>query len=134
MLAAAYLYNVFTMFMYGFDFWSFQEFYHKWLLIFFQMFSQHPRKKNEFFLSLWVCLYSGLCWWISIYWTIPACLDEAYLFKMNDCFDVLLDLFVRILLNIFSMIFIRKMIRCTLCCVFVWFRYKCKCVFIEGSE
>lgn len=30
----------------------------------------------------WVSLYSGMCWWISIYWTIPASLGWSLL---NHC-------------------------------------------------
>ena len=43
-----------------------------------QMSSQHLMKWSCGF-CLWVCFYSGLHWWISIYWTVPASLELSIL-------------------------------------------------------
>ena len=40
--------------------------------------SQHLMRWSCHF-CLWVCLYSGIHWWISVYWTIPASLGWSLL-------------------------------------------------------
>ena len=40
--------------------------------------SQHLMRWSCHF-WLWVCLYSGIHWWISVYWTIPASLGWSLL-------------------------------------------------------
>ena len=51
----------------------------KWCCIFVRVFQHLMRWSCSFF--LWVCLYSGLHWWISVYWTIPASLGFLFVFK-----------------------------------------------------
>jgi hypothetical protein len=45
--------------------------------------------KGSYVFFLWFCLCSILCWWISIYWAIPASLGWS-LRDLGDCFTVLL--------------------------------------------
>ena len=104
-----------------------------------QVLFQNPMRWSCGFLlwvCLYVCLYSELHWWISIYWTIPIFLDEAYLITVIDSFDVFLDLDSKIFIEYicidihkgnWSEIFF-------LCWVFLWFRYQYNCSFIERIE
>ena len=55
-----------------------------------QMLSQHLRRWSCYF-CFWVCLYSGLCWWISYIKPSLHPWDEAYLVMMDDHFNVFLD-------------------------------------------
>jgi len=60
--------------------------------------------------------------------------DEAYLLMMDDCFDVFLDSVCEKFIEYFC-VNIHKgnwSEVLFLCWVFVWFRYKCNCGFIEG--
>ena len=108
-------------------------------VVFCQVLFQNVMKSSYGFLlwvCLYVCLYSELHWWISIYWTIPIFLDEAYLITVIDSFDVFLDLDSKIFIEYicidihkgnWSEIFF-------LCWVFLWFRYQYNCSFIERIE
>ena len=72
---------------------------------------------------LWVCLYSGLHWWISVYWTTLHLLDEGYLIMMDDHFDVFLDSVWKNFIEYFCIDIHKgnwsKVL--FLCWVFVWF-------------
>ena len=45
-------------------------------VLFSEMHSQHLLRCS---FCLWYCLYSGLCWWKSVYWCILAFLGESLL-------------------------------------------------------
>jgi hypothetical protein len=79
MLATGLLYLTFMMFRYvpWIPYLS-MNFNMKWFYILSNAFSA----SNEMIMwvfFLWVFLYSGLCWWISIYWSIPASLGWSLL-------------------------------------------------------
>jgi len=62
--------------------------------------------------------------------------DEAYLIMVDDCFDVFLDSVCQNFIEYFS-VDIHKgnwSEVLFLCWVFVWFRHKSNCGFIEGIQ
>ena len=71
---------------------------------------------------LWVCLYSELYCWMSLFWTIPAFL--------NDHFDVFLDSVCKNFIEYFCIDIHKgnwsKVL--FLCWVFVWFSYQSNCM------
>ena len=83
-----------------------------------------------------VCLYGGFCWWIFIYWHIPASLGRSLFDHGRWCFYVFLDsCFGEIYIEYFC-INVHKGSQSKvllLCWAFVKFRYKSDCVFKDLS-
>ena len=96
----------------------------------FQIFSQYLMRWSCVFF-LWLCLNSGLYWWISIYWTILAYLWRSLL-DHQKC--LLIFSLLEIIAN-FASIFIReidlKFSICVLCLVqcHVIFQFILKCLY-----
>ena len=85
----------------------------------------------RFFLSVW--LYRDLCWWISMYWTIPASMRLSLLdrdwwsfwhfhgFRFWECYCIFY-------INIHKGNWQEDLL---LCLAFVWLSYRSNCGFIE---